>query len=275
MIVQSGVIPDAVKLCSGLKRPSGAHTKALSQLFPSCQSSSKRSKFNPFSDEVRKPGRPIKKRSKLLVAVLLKPPLLGMIPRGPVREEIKMSGGIKEITVEPSMSAHDVMSCLKSTFGVESVIFLKANKGNYLSINSEQVLGGGDIISLVATGCLYLLDNSHSVVSAGVAVPTIVILSQVQIVPQLVVFSQVLFQVNQLVTATLSMQVYQLEIFQILSQLVVLSQVLFQVDQLLILSQMDQLEVFQILSQLVVLSQVLFQVNQLVTAILSQCRCTN
>ena len=95
-----------------------------------------------------------------------------MIPRGPVREEIKMSGGIKEITVENSMSVHDVMSCLKSTFGVESVIFSKANKGNYLSINSEQVLGGGDIISIVATGCLYLLDNSHSVVSAGVAVPT-------------------------------------------------------------------------------------------------------
>ena len=92
-----------------------------------------------------------------------------MIPRGPVREEIKMSGGIKEITVENSMSAHDVMSCLKSTFGVESVIFSKANKGNYLSINSEQVLGGGDIISIVATGCF---DNSHSVVSAGVAVPT-------------------------------------------------------------------------------------------------------
>ena len=71
------------------------------------------------------------------------------------------------------------------------------------------------------------------------------------------------------------MHVYQLELFQILSQLVVLSQVLFQVDQLLILSQMDQLEVFQILSQLVVLSQVLFQVDQLVTAILSQCMCTN
>ena len=206
MIVQSVVIPDAVKLCSGLKMPSGAHTKALSQLFPSCQSSSKWGKFNPFSDEVRKPGCPIKKRSKLLVAVLLKPPLLGMIPRGPVREEIKMSGGIKEITVEPSMSVHDVISYLKSTFGVESVIFSKANKGNYLSINSEQVLGGGNIISLVATGCLYLLDNSHSVASAGVAVPTSN-LSQVQILPQLVVFSQVLFQVNQLVTATLSMQV--------------------------------------------------------------------
>ena len=33
-----------------------------------------------------------------------------------------------------------------------------------------------------------------------------------QILPELVMFTQVLFQINQLVTATLSMQVYQLEI---------------------------------------------------------------
>ena len=141
--------------------------KALSTLFPACASrSSKKRKFDPTEESVVATQQKKKKasntkykgRCKSVNVVVLKE-LPNIVPRGSIRTRLETFGRIKDLYFHRVMSEKEVNDVILSGFediGVESFRFLKALKGNTLTVAKKQELDGTAIIKMAGSGSVYL-----------------------------------------------------------------------------------------------------------------------
>ena len=96
------------------------------------------------------------KRSKTVTVVLLKE-IPATLPRGPIREQLRRFGRIKNISVNQTMTESEVKNLIMTTYldiAIHQFEYLGVTKSHSLTVASNQCLDGRGLINLAGNGCV-------------------------------------------------------------------------------------------------------------------------